>query len=81
MEAILDSVKKTGKVVIAHQAMKTGGYGAEIAARIQEEAFDYLDAPIKRVATPHVMIPVNRTLEKAVFPQEEQVLEAVKSIL
>ena len=57
------------------------GVGAEIAALVQERAFDHLDAPIKRVATPDVIIPVNRNLERTVFPQEEQVVEAVKSIL
>ena len=81
IETIVTSVKKTGRLVIAHEAMKTGGVGAEIAALVQEQAFDHLDAPIKRVATPDVIIPVNRNLEKAVFPQEEQIIEAIKSIL
>ena len=81
IETIIASVKKTGRLVVAHQAMKTCGVGAEIAALVQEMAFDHLDAPIKRVATPDVIIPVNRNLERAVFPQEEQIIEAVKSIL
>ena len=81
IETILASVKKTGKIVVAHQAMKTCGFGAEITALVQEEAFDYLDAPVKRVATPDVIVPINRNLERAVFPQEEQVIKAVKSII
>lgn len=81
IETIIASVKKTGKMVVAHQAIRKCGFGAEIAALVQEQAFDHLDAPIRRVATPHVIIPVNRNLEKVVFPQEEQIIEAVKSIL
>lgn len=81
IETIIASVEKTGRMVVAHQANKTCGVGAEIAALVQELAFDHLDAPIKRVATPDVIIPVNRNLERMVFPQEEQVVEAVKSIL
>lgn len=81
IDTILNSVKKTGRLVIAHQAVRYCGVGAEIAAQVQEHAFDYLDAPIQRVATPHVIIPVNRTLEQSLFPQEEQVIQAVKIIL
>ena len=81
IETIIASVEKTGRLVVAHQAMKTCGVGAEIAALVQERAFDHLDAPIKRVATPDVIIPVNRNLERMVFPQEEQIIEAVKSVL
>jgi pyruvate dehydrogenase E1 component beta subunit len=81
IETIIESVKKTGRLVVAHEAMKTCGVGAEIAALVQERAFDHLDAPIKRVATPDVIIPVNRNLERIVLPQEEQIVEAVKSVL
>ena len=81
IETIIASVKKTHRLVVAHEAMKTCGVGAEIAALVQEQAFDYLDAPIQRVATPDVIIPVNRNLEKMVLPQEKQIIEAVKSIL
>lgn len=81
IDAIIESVKKTGKLVVAHEAMKTCGVGAEIAALVQERAFDHLDAPIQRVATPDVIIPVNRTLERFVLPQEDNVMAAVKSIL
>lgn len=81
IETILNSVRKTGRLVIAHQAVRYCGVGAEIAAQVQEHAFDYLDAPIRRVATPHVIIPINRTLEQSLFPQEEQVIQAVKATL
>lgn len=78
---IVDSVKKTGKLIVAHEAMKTCGVGAEIVALVQEQAFDHLDAPIQRVATPDVIIPVNRSLERLVLPQEETIVETVKSIV
>ncbi len=81
IETIVASVKKTGRLVVAHEAMKTCGVGAEVVALVQERAFDYLDAPIQRVATPDVIIPANRMLEKVVLPQEEQIIEAVKSVL
>ncbi|TET46750.1 MAG: hypothetical protein E3J57_05315, partial [Dehalococcoidia bacterium] len=81
IETIIASVKKTGRLVVAHQAVKTCGVGAEITALVQERAFDHLDAPIQRVATPDVIIPVNRNLEKGVFPQEEQIVAAVKAVL
>jgi len=81
IDTIVASVEKTGRLVVAHQAIKTCGVGAEIVAQVQEMAFDHLDAPIKRVATPDVIIPVNRNLERVVFPQEEEIIAAVKSIL
>ena len=81
ISTIINSVEKTGKLIIAHEAMKTCGVGAEIAALVQERAFDHLDAPIHRVATPDVIIPVNRSLERQVLPQEDTVIEAVKSIV
>jgi pyruvate dehydrogenase E1 component beta subunit len=81
LNTILNSVRKTGRLVIAHQAVRYCGVGAEIAAQVQEYAFDYLDAPIQRVATPHVIIPINRRLEQSLFPQEEQVIRAVKATL
>lgn len=81
IETIVTSVKKTGRAVVAHEAYRTGGLGAEVAAQIQEKAFDHLDAPIQRVANPDVLIPVNRNLERLVLPGPEKVIEAVKSIL
>jgi pyruvate dehydrogenase E1 component beta subunit len=80
-ETIINSVKKTGRLVVAHEAVKTCGVGAEVAALVQEEIFDYLDAPIKRVAAPFAIFPVNRNLERMLIPQEKQIIDAVKSTL
>lgn len=79
-EAILESVKKTGRVVIVHEAPKRGGFGSEVAAIIAEEAFDDLDAPIKRVATPDTPIPFSPVLEDSLLPDEEKIVKAVKEI-
>lgn len=78
MEPIKESVKKTGCLIIAHEAAKTGGVGAEIAASIAEsDCFDYMDAPIIRLGGLDVPIPYNRNLEAAVVPQIEDILDAV----
>ncbi len=81
MDPIIDSVKKTGKVVIAYNGAKTNGAGTEISARISELAVEYLDAPIYRVAEKDCPIPFAPILEKAVTPQEEDIIEAVEKIL
>jgi len=81
IDTVIASVKKTGKLIIAHEAMKTCGVGAEIAALVQERAFDHLDAPIQRVATPDVIIPVNRALERVVLPQEATIVNTVKAVI
>ncbi|MBI4595624.1 MAG: alpha-ketoacid dehydrogenase subunit beta [Candidatus Tectomicrobia bacterium] len=80
-EAIFQSVKKTGKVVIVHEACLTSGFGGEIAALIADEVFDYLDAPVKRVAAPDAPIPFNPILEKKYLPDEDKVVKAVKQIM
>ncbi|MED5053385.1 alpha-ketoacid dehydrogenase subunit beta [Anoxybacillus rupiensis] len=78
-ETIVESVKKTGRVVVVHEAVKRGGYGGEIASVIAEsEAFDYLDAPIKRLGGLPVPIPYNPNLEKAAVPQVQDIIKAVK---
>jgi len=80
-ETIVRSVSKTGRVLIAHEAPLTGGFGGELAAIIaQSEAFDYLDAPIRRIAGKNVPIPYNRTLEKAAVPQVEDIVAAARSL-
>lgn len=78
VETIISSVKKTGHVVVVHEACERGGVGAEIATKIQEEAFDYLDGPILRVANPNVPIPFARNLEAAAIPDEERISAAVR---
>lgn len=75
VDTVLRSVKKTGKLLIAHEAAKSGGFGAEIAARISEQAFEYLDAPILRVAGKECPVPYCKSLEDAVLPQRSD-LEA-----
>lgn len=80
-EAILNSVQKTGRLVIAHEAVKTSGFGAEIAAIVAEEAFDYLDAPIKRVGAPFAPVPFAKPLEEFYMPSSKHIVEAVKSLL
>ncbi|MEM1502674.1 alpha-ketoacid dehydrogenase subunit beta [Domibacillus sp. 8LH] len=78
-ETIIESVKKTGRLIVVHEAVKRGGIGGEIASMIAEsEAFDYLDAPIKRLGGLAVPIPYNPTLEKAAIPQVPDIIAAVK---
>jgi len=81
MEPVIESFKKTNRAVIAEEGWKSFGVGAEIAARIYEEAFDYLDAPIKRVAQKEVPLPYNRRLEQLALPQVEDIVNAVKEVL
>ena len=65
---MLESVRKTNRAVVAEESWRSCGMGAEIAARIYEEAFDYLDAPVSRVAALEVPVPYNRTLERECVP-------------
>jgi len=80
-KTMIESVKKTGRVITVEEGTKTGGVGAELAAIIIEEAFDYLDAPIKRVAAKEVPIPYSPVLEDYVVPNENDIINAVKSIV
>jgi 2-oxoisovalerate dehydrogenase E1 component beta subunit len=80
-EAILESVAKTNRVIILHEAPLTGGAGAEFAARIAEKAFDYLDAPIKRVASLDVPTPYSPPLEHFYLPNKDKVLLAARELL
>ena len=81
MEPVIESFKKTNRAVIAEEGWKSYGVGAEIAARIYEEAFDYVDAPIKRVAQKEVPLPYNRRLEQLALPQVEDIVNAVREVL
>lgn len=78
-ETLYKSIEKTGRLVIVHEAVKRGGFGGEIAAMVAEECFDFLDAPIKRVAAPFTPIPFASNLEAAYIPDEAKIIEAVKS--
>ena len=79
--AILESVAKTNRVIILHEAPLTGGAGAEFAARIAEKAFDYLDAPIKRVAALDVPTPYSPPLEAYALPNRDKVMAAARELL
>lgn len=79
---IIESVKKTGRALVVHEAHKTGGFGGEIVSRIVEsEAFDYLEAPIKRLAGLDIPIPYNRTLETHTVPQVNNIVEEARKIV
>jgi len=80
-QAIIRSVKKTGRLVIVSEDCKTAGVSAEIAAMVAEEAVDYLDAPIKRVAEPDTPIPFSPLLEQYVIPDEKAIMKAVKKVV
>ncbi|MEM3694944.1 MAG: alpha-ketoacid dehydrogenase subunit beta [Candidatus Bathyarchaeia archaeon] len=80
-QTIIKSVKKTGRLVIVSEDCKTAGVSAEIAAVVAEEAIDYLDAPIKRVAEPDTPIPFSPPLEQYVIPDEKAIIKAVKEVV
>jgi pyruvate dehydrogenase E1 component beta subunit len=81
IETVIESVKKTNHVVVVEEDWKSFGVGAEVAARIAEQAFDYLDAPVVRVGMLEVPMPYNRTLERHVVPDEADVVAAVRSVV
>ena len=81
MGTIIESVKKTHRLVVTHEEVKFAGSGAEIAATVAEEAFDYLDAPILRVAAPFAPVPFSPPLEQAFIPSEGQLMEAVRKVM
>ncbi len=80
-QAVLDSARKTSKVLVLHEDTRTGGFGAEIAATIAEEAFEDLDGPVKRIAAPDCPVPFSPQLEKAYMPQVEDVLAGLKELI
>ena len=81
LEPVLESFKKTNRAVIVEEGWRSFGIGAEVASRIYEEAFDYVDAPIRRVAQKEVPLPYNRSLEQLALPQVGDVIKAVKEVL
>ncbi|MGH2922844.1 MAG: alpha-ketoacid dehydrogenase subunit beta [Solirubrobacterales bacterium] len=80
-EAILASARKTGKVLVAHEATQSCGVGAEVASLVGEHCFELLDAPVRRLTTPDVPIPFSPPLEQAVLPQPDQVKEACRELI
>jgi len=81
LEAIVGSVARTHRLVVAHEAVAHGGFGAEIAAQVQEAAFDELDAPIARVGAPFAPVPFSPPLEDAYLPGRAEVTAAVRALL
>ena len=81
LDPVIESFKKTNRAVVVEEGWKSFGVGAEISARIYEQAFDYVDAPVRRVAQKEVPLPYNRTLEQSALPQVEDVIAAVKEVL
>jgi pyruvate dehydrogenase E1 component beta subunit len=79
-ETVIESVKKTGRIVTVEEGWPQSGIGAEIAARVVEGAFDYLDAPVARVSGKDVPMPYAANLEKLALPSVAQVVEAVKAV-
>jgi pyruvate dehydrogenase E1 component beta subunit len=81
MGLILDSVQRTHRVVVAHEAVRFGGIGAEIAAQIAEEAFDYLDAPPQRIGAPFTPVPFSPVLEDAWLPNAQNIIDAALNVV
>ena len=81
LDAIVASVGRTGRLVVAHEAVLHGGFGAEITAQVQAAAFDHLDAPVQRVGAPFAPIPFSPPLEDAYLPGAAAIVEAVHRTL
>ncbi len=81
IKTIASSVKKTGRLIIAHEAVEQGGIGAEIATQVQREAFYYLDSPIVRVAAPFSPVPASPVLEESFVPGKNEIIRAIERVL
>jgi pyruvate dehydrogenase E1 component beta subunit len=81
MNTVIDSIRKTGKAIVIYEGWYTGGAGAEIVARIQEAAFDHLDAPVARVATFDTPMPYNAKLEQAALPSPAKIIQVAEHLL
>jgi acetoin:2,6-dichlorophenolindophenol oxidoreductase subunit beta len=81
LETIVESVARTHRLVVAHEAVLKGGFGAEIAAQVQAAAFDELDAPIGRVGAPFAPVPFSPPLEDGYLPGRAEVVAAVRALL
>jgi pyruvate dehydrogenase E1 component beta subunit len=80
-DTIVASVKKTNRILIVHEAVEFGGIGAEISSQVQEQAFDYLDAPVARLAAPFAPVPYAPILENAYVPDAARIEQAVRRLL
>lgn len=81
LDTVLDSVSRTGRLVVAHEANLTGGFGAEIAALVAHHGFDMLDAPIERVGAPDIRVPASPVLQQAVMPDSNTIVAAVERLV
>jgi pyruvate dehydrogenase E1 component beta subunit len=81
MDPVIESFKKTNRAVVVEEGWKSFGVGSEVVSQIYEKAFDYVDAPIIRVAQKEVPLPYNRNLEQLALPQVEDIVKAVKEVL
>lgn len=79
-DTVVESVRRTGRLLIVEEACRTGGVGAEVAARVFEQAYDYLDAPVQRLASADVPVPASPVLEQAMIPDRPRILEAAMSL-
>ena len=79
LDSIVRSVRRTGRLVVVHEAVEQGGFGAEIAAQVQRAAFDFLDAPVERVGAPFAPVPFSAPLEDAYLPGAEEIVAAVRA--
>ena len=77
---MLASVEKTSRLLVLHEDTRTGGFGAEIAATVAEEAFELLDAPVTRIAAPDTPVPFSPPLEKRFLPQVEDVVAGLREL-
>jgi len=80
IDTICESVRKTNRAVVVHEAPLFGGFGGEIASAITEQAFDWLDAPVTRIGAPESPVPYNDRLERQFMPDAQRIIEAVKSV-
>ena len=81
METVVTSVRKTNRAMVLEEDWRQCGMGAEIASRIYEDAFDYLDAPVARLAAAEVPLPYAKNIEREAFPREEHVTRAARELL
>jgi pyruvate dehydrogenase E1 component beta subunit len=81
LESIVESVARTHRVVVAHEAVAHGGFGSEVVAQVQSTAFDELDAPIERVGAPFAPVPFSPPLEDAYLPGRSEIATAVRTLL
>jgi pyruvate/2-oxoglutarate/acetoin dehydrogenase E1 component len=78
--ALLESVKKTGKLLVVHEASLTGGFGGELAARVAEKAFEYLDGPVRRLAYPDTPVPYQKGLEESCLPGPGRIAAVIREL-